>query len=100
MTDPLVVGPYVVPAFPIGTTQKIAYTDTAGVIASGVGADTKLVRIWCSTDAHVAVGAAPTADTDDMPVSAGIPEYFAIDPGQKVSAVRQSSSGTLYVTEL
>lgn len=101
MTDPLVVGPYtIIPAFPLGTTQKIAYTDSHGVIANGVGEDTRLVRVWCSTDAHIAVGSAPVATTDDMPVTGSLPEYFAIDPGQKVSAIRQTESGTLYITEL
>jgi hypothetical protein len=35
-----------------------------------------------------------------MYVTAGIPEYFTITPGQKVSAIQVSSGGSLYVTEM
>jgi hypothetical protein len=31
---------------------------------------------------------------------AGDPEYFAVTPGQKVAAVRVTTSGTLSVTEV
>lgn len=100
MTEPLVLNGKTVPAFKLGTTQKVAYTGTAGTIASGVGATTELVRVWCSSDAHVAVGANPTATTSDMPVTGGLGEIFALAPGDKISAIQQSEGGTLYVTEL
>lgn len=81
-----------------GITQSKAYTGTAAAI------DTKLtttkVRIWASTDCFVAFGASPTATSSDMPITALQPEYFDITPGHKISAIRQSASGTLYVTEM
>lgn len=82
------------------TTQSVAYTGTAGVITNPISTGVYAVRVWCSTDAHIAVGAAPTATTSNMPVSAGVAEYIAINPGEKVSAIQQSAGGTLYVTEL
>jgi hypothetical protein len=83
-----------------GTTQKVAYTGTAGTIPNGVGAQTYQVRIVCTTGAFVLIGDSPTATTSDMPTFADLPEYFSITPGQKVSAIQSSSGGTLYVAEL
>ena len=84
----------------LGTVQYVAYTDTAAAIPNAVGTGTKVVRVYCTTDAHVAIGAAPVATTLLTPISAGIPEYFKVVGGiSKVSAVRQAASGTLFVTE-
>jgi hypothetical protein len=83
-----------------GATQKVAYTGTAGTITNGVGAQTYQVRVVTTTDAFILIGDSPTATTSDMPTFAGLPEYFTITPGQKVSAIQSSAGGSLYVTEL
>lgn len=83
-----------------GATQSVAYTGTAGTISNAVGAQTYQVRVWCTSQAYIAFGASPTATTSDIPIPANTPEYFTITPGQKVSAVRDSTSGTLFVTEM
>lgn len=85
--------------FKQGVTKSVAYTGTAGTIAA-VGAKTTKVRVWCSTDAFVKIGDAPTATTSDMPMAAGIPEYFDITPGQKVSYIQSATGGTGYATEM
>lgn len=85
--------------FKQGITQTVSYTGTAGTISAVSGTTTK-VRIYSTTDSFVKIGDNPTADTSDMPVSAGIPEYFDIEPGQKVSFVRSSIDGDGYVTEM
>ena len=85
-------------SYKLGTTQSVAYTGTAGAIANVVGASK--VCIWCSTDAHIAVGSAPVATTSDKPVTAKLDYVIDIEPGQKVSAIQQSAGGTLYVTPL
>lgn len=82
------------------TTQSVAYTATAGTISNAVGSKTTVVRVYCTTDAHIAIGTSPTADTDDMPIAADQPEYFKVNPSDKVSAVQQASGGNLYVTEM
>ena len=82
--------------------QNISYTGTAGVIANAVGGSTgdwRIVRILCTTQAFVAIGASPTATTSDMPIGAWAAEYFVIPGGWKVSAIQSSAAGTLYVTE-
>lgn len=79
-------------------TQSVAYTGTAAAISNPVGSS--VVRIMCTTAAFIAIGTDPTANSGDMPVPANSPEYFRIQPGEKVSALRESVSGTLYVTEM
>jgi len=81
-----------------GTTYKIAYTGTAGVISNGVTAS--FARIVCTTAAYIAFGETPTATASDLYVPADSPEYFRIPPGHKVSAVQVASGGTLHVTEM
>ncbi len=84
-----------------GTMQKVAYTGTAGTISNVITSGVSIVRIVCTTDAYVKIGASPTATTSDMFVPANTPEYFAVpdDGTVKVSAVQLSSGGTLHVTE-
>jgi len=88
------------PAFRMGAVHKIAYTGTAGVIAAAVSEKCKLALVWCSTDAHIAIGAAPTAVVTDRPVTAKVDVLVALQASDKVSAIQQSAGGDLYVTEL
>lgn len=87
------------PAIFLGTHQSVAYTGTAGTIANAVGANTRVVRVVCTSAAYIKIGAAPTAAATDVYVPANTPEYFGIQPGQKVSAIQVSAGGTLHVTE-
>lgn len=80
-----------------GVTDKFAYTDTA---AQSDAFTTTKVRIWCSTDAHVAFGANPTATTAGMPLTGKVGEYFDVVPGEKASIIRQSDSGDAYITSM
>lgn len=82
------------------TVQKVAYTATAGTITNAVGANTTVIRVYCTTDAHIAIGAAPTATANDSPIALKQPEYFRVRKGDKVSAIQQSAGGDLYVTEM
>lgn len=84
----------------LSTTQNVAYTASAGTISNAVGAQTYKVRVVATTAAFITIGNSPTATTSDTYMPAGIPEYFTITPGQKVSAIRASADGTLYVTEI
>ena len=80
--------------------QSAAYTGTAATITNAVGTETYIVRVVCTTDAFIKIDNSPTATTSDVFCPASTPEYFSITPGQKVSAVQSSASGTLYVTEI
>lgn len=83
----------------LGTVQSVAYTGTAGTITNPIGTQTYKVRVLVTTDAFITTDGtvATTAGTYLPALSA---EYFAVTPGQKVSAIQVSAAGTLYVTEL
>ena len=81
-----------------GTSQTVAYTGTAAQ-SSAFQLTTTLIRVIASTDCYLRFGSNPTATTSDMLLLANIPEYFGVTPGEKVSAIRSTASGTLYITE-
>ena len=84
-----------------GTAQKISYTATAGT-SNAVGAQTRAVLVSVTSDAHVKITQAGTAATtsDTLIKASWPPIVLGISPGDKVSAVQDAASGTLYVTEL
>lgn len=68
--------------------------DQAPITTSGTSAqssafnpNTGMVRVWCDTQSAVAFGSNPTATTNNMPLSAGMAEYFDIVPGQKAAFI-------------
>ena len=79
-----------------GTTQKVAYTGTAGNSTAITGAS--IVRVVLTTAGCIKIGNAVTATTSDIYMSAGVPEYFGISEGDRVSAVQSSAGGDMYVT--
>ena len=84
----------------LGTHQSVAYTGTAGTIATAIATGVTAVRVVVTSAAFVKVGNDPTATTSDVYMAANVPEVFTITPGQKVSAVQVAAGGTLHVTEL
>ena len=80
------------------TSQSVAYTGTAGTITNPVNAE--LARLVATTDCFIATGASPTATTSDMYLPNGVVQVVKIPYGHKVSAIRLSVSGTLYVSEV
>lgn len=59
-----------------GATQSAAFN-----------ASTRYVRLLCDVQCSVAFGANPTATTSNMVLPAGLPEYFGVIAGQKVSVI-------------
>jgi len=93
---------YPIPAFRLGTVQVASY-DASVAISNAVGTATRLVRIACSTAAHVLISAAPTATTSHSYFPAGHVEIVAVRGGiDKVAAIIAvgSSAGVMTVTEL
>lgn len=82
------------------TTQTVSVTGTTALTTNLTGQGT--VRVVCTQDAHMvqgiqgAVGA--TATTSDMLIPMFSPEYF-YSRGSKFAFIRDSQSGTCYVTE-
>ncbi len=84
----------------LGTAQSVAYTGTAGTIATAIGAGVQKVRVIVTTAAYIKIAKDPTATTSDTYMAAGAAEYFTCAEGEKVSAVQVASGGTLQVTEI
>ncbi len=82
-----------------GSTISVAVSGTSAQSAA-IGTTTGYVRLFATTLCHVRMGSNPTATTSNMPLGAYIPEYFAVPPGTKIAAIQNSSSGTLYITEV
>ena len=84
----------------LGTVQSVAYTGTAGTIATGISTGTSKVRVVATTDCYIKIDNSPTATTSDTLLPGLSAEYFTITPGQKVSAVQVTTGGTINVTEI
>lgn len=84
----------------LGTHQSASYTGTASTAVTNFTTGTQKVRIVVTTAAYIKIGASPTATTSDVYMPADSPEYFTVNPGESISAIRVSASGTLHVTEI
>jgi|694.fasta_scaffold57624_7 hypothetical protein len=82
----------------LGASQAVAYTGTAAA-SNAFNAQTSVVRVVATTDCFISTGANPTATTSSAYLPAGTVEYIRVNPQDKISAVRRSADGTLYVTE-
>ena len=82
----------------LSTTQKIAYTGVAGTSAA-VGSQTRQVRVTLSSAGYIKIGSGAAVVTDTY-MPANVPEYFAIQPGETVSAIQDAAGGNLLITEL
>lgn len=72
---------------PLVTPQNI--TVSGSTQSAAFSGDTKMIRAWCDTQSAIEVGTNPTASaTVSTPLSAGLAEYFNIDPaGQKAAFI-------------
>lgn len=65
---------------PLVTPQNITVTG-ASAQSAALSGDTKMIRAWCDTQSAIEIGANPTASaTVSTPLSAGLAEYFNVDP--------------------
>lgn len=73
---------------PLVTPQNVAVTGSSAQTSAFSG-DTKMIRAWCDTQSAIEIGANPTASaTVSTPLSAGLAEYFNVDPaGQKAAFI-------------
>jgi hypothetical protein len=73
---------------PLVTPQNITVTGTSAQSAA-LSSDTKMIRAWCDTQSAIEIGTNPTASvTVSTPLSAGLAEYFNVDPaGQKAAFI-------------
>lgn len=81
-----------------GASQTVSVAGTHAE-SSAFQSNTSIVRLYSTTNCWIAFGSAPVADNTGMYLLAGIVEYFAVTGGNKVSALQDTASGTLYITE-
>ena len=83
-----------------GTSQLLAFTG-ASAQSTALQASTTLVRLFATQDCFIAVGSNPTAAADgtSMFIAAGVTEYVGVAQGAKIAAIRNTTSGNLYITE-
>ena len=83
-----------------GVVKKVDYTATAAN-SSAISAQVRYVRLYASTDCFITISnPAVTATTAATPLVAKDYEIFKVAPGQIISAIRASSDGSLYISEL
>jgi len=85
--------------FPGTKTANATITvDGTGASAATTNAihatENTVVRLLADADCHIAIDTAPTATVGDIPLTAGLPEYFVISAGAKIAVL----GATLYIT--
>jgi hypothetical protein len=70
-------------------TDQAPVDFSGGAASSAVfGAQTRLVRLMCDTRCAIRISTAGTAaTTSNKPLAADSPEYFGVQPGDKVSVI-------------
>lgn len=82
-----------------GNVQNVSYTSSAAA-SSAFGTNTSVIRLLATTDCYYLVGTNPTATSSNgSRLPAGVVERIAVNPGDKISAIRVSSDGSLNITE-
>ena len=88
------------PSSRTGTTQTIAYNASAS-ITNAFSSETYQLRLVSDSACCYRIGdGAQTATTVDPFLPANTVEYVIVSPGQRISAIKTTTAGTLWVTEL
>lgn len=86
---------------PIGV-ETVASSATA-VSSAAFPDGTEAVRLVATQNAYARFGSSSlpaSSSTTGSYLPANIPEYFKASPGQKVSVIRDSADGSLFITYL
>ena len=86
--------------FRLGSTQTVPFTSTSATHSTAFQAGTNVVRVIASTQCHIKIAKDPTALTIDAKLPANVESYLVVTPGEKVAAIRTTTSGTLWVSEV
>lgn len=82
-----------------GTNQKVTTTGTSAQ-STAVGSATTIVRLYASQNMYIQISSNPTAAVASSTyLPTGIVEYFGITPGDKIAAIQDTTTGTLFITE-
>lgn len=58
-----------------------------------------IVRLYSTTLCHLSFDGS-VANTNDIPLPAGIAEYFKINNGAVINVIRNTTDGTLYISRM
>ena len=76
-------------------TIKVDGTSASAATTNAINAtENTVVRLFADADCHIAIDTAPTATVGDIPLTAGLPEYFVISAGAKIAVL----GANLYIT--
>ena len=88
----------------MGPTSSNLLADVSTVVSSSAFASTTTaVRVVCEgAPIHFMINANPTATTVEPYIPVNTVEYFRVDPGDKLSALRFGAAGAanVYITEI
>jgi len=88
----------------MGSTSSNLLAEVTSATASAAFASTTTdIRVVCEgAPIHFMINANPTATTVDPYIPINTVEYFRVDPGDKLSAVRWGGAGSanVYITEI
>ena len=83
-----------------GVTHTISFTDSSVRQTTGFSSGVDIARFRCDQDCYIVFETQDDADSNALELPAGVTEYFAVDEGEKVSAIRVTTSGTLRIDEM
>lgn len=85
-------------------TDDTTTTVSLSTSAAAAGSLTKgsVYRLWSDVNCFVVFtdGGSDDADTDDMPMTGELPEWFVMKGVDRISAIVESGTGTLYITKM
>jgi hypothetical protein len=82
------------------TTQVVAYTGTAAATTNGFGAQTRQIRVVSNSACHILVTKAGTAaQVTDPFLPANWIDYYNVNPGEKLSAIKAATGGLVTATD-
>jgi hypothetical protein len=86
----------------IGVTTSLGVSSTvASAATASFGPQTYQVRVSATTTTFIAIGdGTPAVTTSSTIIPANTTDYFAVTPGQKLSALGQGAAGTVTITEM
>ncbi len=90
---------YQVQAMPLGTSDDVA-VGAGSTPSVAFGRNTRIIRVCADTDCRISPpGTAPVATSTSTRLPAGAIDHIPVRGGQKIAVIRESSDGTLNITE-
>jgi hypothetical protein len=78
----------------------VTVNSTSASNATAFQTGTNVVRLFPTVNMHIKFGQSPTATTSEAKIAPGVEYFYCVNPGEKIAAIRTTTSGSLYVTEV